>query len=59
MYTVLDFVKTSYTIGENRLLIPICVAIVSGVNFVINGTIRTSSNTATGMININFNVISP
>ena len=48
LFIVLDFAETSYTIGENDISIPICVRLVSGVNSVINGSIKTSSPVAKG-----------
>ena len=48
IFTVLDFVATRYAIGENDISIPICVRLVSGIDSVISGNIKTSSTDAEG-----------
>lgn len=50
VHAVIDFAESSYTIGENDVSIPICVGLVSGVNSFINGSIKTSSSSAIGML---------
>lgn len=53
-FAVLEFAETSYSVYENATIVMICVNLVSGVNSVINGTIRTLSREAVGMYLIHF-----